>query len=278
MNKTDLEIKLSNITIHAEEYFNNSSSDNFIFFLHGFTGSSQDWNEIVPLLNKRFNIIAIDLIGHGKSSSPGDTNLYTAESITEQIREVILHYTNEPVIIAGYSMGGRAALSFASRYPEMLRGLILESTSAGINYPDLRKDRAEQDEKLAEFIETHSMEEFVDYWMNISLFESQKKLPAKKLTTVRKSKLKNSRTGLANSLRGFSTGKMPALNNDIHSINITTLLISGSLDSKYTGINTELFKSFPSATHIIIENAGHNVHLERPSLFIDVINDFLNKF
>lgn len=273
-----MEIKLSDVTIHAEEYSNNSSTNNFIFLLHGFTGSSQDWNEIVPLLNKRFNIIAIDLIGHGKSGSPGDTNLYTAESITEQIRGIILHYTNEPVIIAGYSMGGRAALSFASRYPEMLRGLILESTSAGIADVVLRQERIEHDEKLAEFIETHSIEEFADYWMNINLFESQKKLPAEKLISVREFKLKNSRMGLANSLRGFSTGKMPALYNDIHSINISTLLISGILDSKYTGINTELVKSFPSATHIIIGNAGHNVHLEQPSLFIDVINDFLNKF
>jgi 2-succinyl-6-hydroxy-2,4-cyclohexadiene-1-carboxylate synthase len=273
-----LEIKLSDVTIHAEEYSNNSSTDNFIFSLHGFTGSSQDWNEIIPLLNKRFNIITIDLIGHGKSISPNSSALYTAESMTEQIYQVILHYTNKPVIIAGYSMGGRAALTFASRYPEMLKGLILESASAGIADTDLRKERTERDEKLADFIETHSIEEFVDYWMNISLFNSQKSLPVKKLAAVRESKLKNSRAGLANSLRGFSTGKMPALYNNIHYINAITLLISGGLDFKYTGINTELVKNFPSAKHVIVENAGHNVHLEQPSLFIDVINDFLNKF
>ena len=95
-----------------------------------------------------------------------------------------------PVIIAGYSMGGRAALSFASKYPQMIKGLILESASAGIIEENLRKERTEQDEKLAEFIETHSIEEFVDYWMNISLFDSQKNLSKEKLEEIKKSKIK----------------------------------------------------------------------------------------
>lgn len=273
-----MRIKLNDVTLNIEEYAHNSSAKDYIFFLHGFTGSVNDWNEIIPSLRQNFHIIAIDLIGHGKSDSPEDLSYYPAESVIEQIHQTILYFTNNPVIIVGYSMGGRAALCFASKYPQMLKGLILESASAGIIEENIRRERTENDEKLAEFIEAHPLEEFVDYWINISLFNSQKNISEEKLEKIKKLKLKNSKTGLANSLRGFSTGKMPSLFNDIRKVIAKTLLVSGEHDLKYTGINAELVKIFPAANHIIIKNAGHNVHLEQPSSFINVINDFLNRF
>jgi 2-succinyl-6-hydroxy-2,4-cyclohexadiene-1-carboxylate synthase len=273
-----LRIQLSNVSLNVEEYNRNSSANDYIFFLHGFTGSSRDWIDIIPSLNNKYNIIAIDLIGHGKSDLPAEISFYSAESIAEQIRQVILYYTSSPVIVAGYSMGSRAALSFASEHPQMLKRLILESTSAGIMDETLRNERADQDEKLAEFILSHTLEEFIDYWMNISLFDSQKKLPERNLNKIRESKLKNSKTGLANCLRGFSPGIMPPLFNSLKNITAKTLLISGELDSKYTSINKQLVTVFPNAVHIYVENAGHNVHLEQPLSYIDVINDFLNQF
>jgi 2-succinyl-6-hydroxy-2,4-cyclohexadiene-1-carboxylate synthase len=273
-----LRIKLSDISLNLEEYSHDSSGENYVFFLHGFTGSSEDWNKIIPSLNHDYHIIAVDLIGHGQSDSPEDLTYYSAESLIEQIHQTILYFTNDPVIIAGYSMGGRAALSFALKYPNILKGLILESASAGINEENQKRERVKNDEKLAEFIETHTMEEFVNYWMNLNLFNSQKDLPGEKLEEIKKVKMKNSKTGLTNSLRGFGTGKMPSiLTGVIQKISVKTLLISGDLDMKYTGINKELVKYFPDASHVIIKNAGHNIHLEQPSLFANVINDFLDK-
>jgi 2-succinyl-6-hydroxy-2,4-cyclohexadiene-1-carboxylate synthase len=273
-----LKINLSNVSLNIEEFRRTSSDNGCIIFLHGFTGCAKDWEEIIALLKTNLNLIAVDLIGHGQSDSPTDVSYYTAGSIADQIHEILLHLVYKPIILAGYSMGGRTALSFAVKYPSMINGLILESTGAGIIDENLRIERTAGDEKLAEFIETHSMEEFVDNWMNLSLFDSQKNLPEEKQEQIRKQKLNNSKTGLANSLRGFSSGKMPPLFDNIKKLSLPTLLISGELDQKYTGINNELENIFPSASHIIVKNAGHNVHLEQPSFFIDVINDFLNRF
>jgi 2-succinyl-6-hydroxy-2,4-cyclohexadiene-1-carboxylate synthase len=172
-------------------------------------------------------------------------------------------------------MGGRAALSFASKYPELIKGLILESTSAGISEERLRNERLDQDQKLAEFIEAHTIGEFVEYWINISLFDSQKKMSAEKQENLKRLKLNNSKTGLANCLKGFSTGMMPPLFISLKDITAKTLLISGSLDLKYTALNKDLVRCFPNSEHIIIKNAGHNVHLEQPVQFADVINDYL---
>jgi len=40
-------------------------------------------------------------------------------------------------------------------------------------------------------------------------------------------------------------------------------------------INSELVKVLPSAKHVIVENAGHNVHFEKPEEFVEVVNGFL---
>ena len=273
-----MKIQLSKVTLNIEEFRNSSSSKNYLFFLHGFSGSSSDWNEIIPRINNDFKIFAVDLVGHGQSDSPDDVSLYTTKSMVEQLYQVIKKITEEKIILAGYSMGGRAALSFKANHPEIIKGLILESSSAGIIDEQQRLERIQSDEKLAQFIENHSMEEFVDYWMNIDLFKSQKNLPKSILTNVRKSKLKNNKTGLANSLRGFGQGIMPHLHNDVKNISIKTLLISGELDLKYAKINYELSKLFSHAQHITIKNAGHNIHLEQPSSFANVINNFLSEF
>lgn len=272
-----MKIQLSKVTLNIEEFRNNSSVKNYLILLHGFSGSSSDWNEIIPNIHN-FNIFAVDLIGHGQSDSPNDVSLYTKESMVEQLYQAIKKITEEKILLVGYSMGGRAALSFAANHPEIIKGLILESSSAGIEDSQQRMERTVSDEKLAQFIESHSMAEFVDYWMNIDLFNSQKNLPKIKLNEIRESKLKNNKTGLANSLRGFGQGIMPHLYNEIKNISTKTLLVSGELDLKYSKINSELLKLFPHAVHKIINSAGHNTHLEQPSSFVNVINDFLSEF
>ena len=49
-----------------------------ILFLHGFTGSSEDWMFLVEKLPSQFTPICVDLIGHGNSSSPPDVEKYTS--------------------------------------------------------------------------------------------------------------------------------------------------------------------------------------------------------
>ena len=49
----------------------------FVFLLHGFTGSSNDWNEIIPQSQQKVFLCCIDLIGHGKSDSPKIRTLHS---------------------------------------------------------------------------------------------------------------------------------------------------------------------------------------------------------
>jgi len=271
-------LSYKNIRLNVELFSDFNPKKKSILFLHGFTGSAKDWKEVAPKVNPLFNTIALDLIGHGKSSSPVDIKFYKSDEIVKQILFVTDHLKIEKVILFGYSMGGRVALSFAATHPKKISALILLSTSAGIENEKEKKTRVKSDEQLADFIESHSIEEFVHSWLEMELFGSLKKLSIEKLQDYKRAKSQNSKTGLANSLRGFGTGVMPYLGNEIKEIKFPVLLITGKLDAKFTRINSRLVQQFNNAKHQIIESAGHNVYVENPSTFISVVNEFLMQF
>lgn len=271
-------IKLSNLSLNVEVSKSKSQVSRYVFFIHGFTGNAGDWNEIIPSINPDYQCVAIDLVGHGKSDSPIDVSLYNFSSISQQLRFIIYQFTNEPVTLVGYSMGGRVALNFAIENPGQVLSLILESSSAGIDDEIQRLQRQNEDEKLAAYIENNTMENFVDYWMNIDLFSSQRALSKDKINEIRNNRLKNNKTGLANSLRGFGAGKMIPLYDKLKEFSQKTLLITGEKDTKYCNLNLRMSKIFLSSKHIILSNAGHNTHLEKSEDFIDAINSFLSEF
>jgi 2-succinyl-6-hydroxy-2,4-cyclohexadiene-1-carboxylate synthase len=272
-----MKINYKDISLNLEIVRKNNSG-NYILFLHGFTGSSEDWDDIAKNVDCRFNTAALDFIGHGKSDSPTDENLYSVESIIEHIDSAVSNIAENKIILAGYSMGGRAALSYANQHQEKLKALVLESATPGITSDTMRAERTNNDENLAKYILDNPIEKFVDFWMNIDILHSQKNMPEEILKLVRENKLKNNPVGLANSLKGFSTGKMPPLFEDLKNIKIKTLLISGELDEKFSSISLHMSKLLPLSENVIIRGAGHNTHLEKPEEFVNSVNNFLKQF
>lgn len=55
-----------------------------------------------------------------------------------------------------------------------MRGLILVSSSPGLEQADIRESRVAADNRLADWIEEEGLVPFVDYWENLALFASQK--------------------------------------------------------------------------------------------------------
>ncbi len=271
-----MQIDYKNIKLNISEKIKDENSNNFILMLHGFTGSNNDWQFVTDHLIKNFNVITLDLVGHGKSSSPEELDYYKLDSIIEQILQVKKHFNLNSFSLLGYSMGGRIALNFALRFPHLINNLILESTTAGIEDENQRKERVKSDLELAEFIENNSIENFIDYWMNLDIFNTQRRFSNEKINDIRNKKLGNNKLGLAKSLRGFSAGLMQPVYDQLKNMEKRTLLITGDLDSKYTEINNKILKLLPNAEHKIIKNAGHNVHLEEPKEFIKTVNDFLS--
>ena len=158
-------IDAGSVKMNVEKLRVNEGVRNSFFLLHGFTGSSSDWLNVFALFDVTFNIYAIDSVGHGKSESPQDISFYSPESQSNQIKSIIEKFKGEKNVLLGYSMGGRLALTFALAYPEMIDGLILESSSAGIQNTEEKEKRIDRDAKLAEMIMNKPIEEFITSWI-----------------------------------------------------------------------------------------------------------------
>ncbi len=273
-----MKLDFNGIKLNLEHKGEIDPAKDYLLFLHGFTGCAEDWFPIFDQLPDKFNIFALDLIGHGKSDAPSNQEYYNSESLIEQIKFVKNHLTSNKIFLAGYSMGGRAALSFAASYPEDIKGLVLESSTAGIKNDEERQKRYEADLKMAEFIESHSLDEFIEMWSDQELFNTQRRFSNEKLKMLKRKKAAGSKIGYANSLKGFSTGIMPPLHDKLKKIPVKVLLITGDLDTKFTGINARMAKKFFKAKHKIVKNAGHNTHLEEPKRFTEIITNYLGQF
>src|SRR5262245_14584857 len=100
--------------------------------LHGFTLDHTTWSPVRDALRKFGRTIAVDLVGHGQSSSPEDVAPYTMRSCREQLGDVLDRAGVKAAWVVGYSMGARTALQWAVRHPARVQGLILASGTAGI--------------------------------------------------------------------------------------------------------------------------------------------------
>ncbi len=271
-------VSVENIRFYISDGFDNEHPDRPpLILLHGFTGSTKDWSPFFKTFQRKFQPIAIDLIGHGQTDSPENLEYYSMNAVVKQLHQILKQLRIESAHWLGYSMGGRTALSFALKYPGRVQSLVLESATPGISNPQERKIRQQVDDQLAKFIEDHTIEEFVDQWLDHPIFETQKNLPQQRREQSRQMRLQNSRSGLANTLRGFGTGHMPHLWDSLDHLSVQTLLITGKKDKKFTTIAQRMKKLLPNVAHEVVEDAGHNIHFERPEIFAEITTDFLEQ-
>ncbi len=246
-----------------------------ILLLHGFTGGVSVWREHAPVLARHATVVAVDLIGHGRSDAPEDPARYGMEQCVADLLAVLDHLGLARVAVLGYSMGARVALHLAAAAPDRVSALILESGSPGLAAEEERRARRDSDEALAARIERDGVERFVDYWEALPLFATQRQAPPAVQIVQRQQRLSNSATGLANSLRGMGTGAQASLWDCLGELHTPTLLIVGALDDKFGAIGRAMAAALPRARLAIVPDAGHTVHLEQPAEFDLLVGDFL---
>ena len=224
----------------------------------------------------RHRVLTVDLLGHGHTESPGHPPRYAIEHAARDLTELLDQLVDHPVYLLGYSMGGRLALYLGLHYPDRIRSLILESASPGLESASERLERQVHDDELAEQIERDGIEVFIQYWENIPLFETQKRLLEHQRQTLHQQRLHNNAPGLANSLRGMGTGVQPALWDQLGQLKRPVLLMTGAEDRKFTAINQRMAQLTPQAELVTISEAGHTVHLEAPQAFDQAVLRFLD--
>ena len=245
-----------------------------VVLLHGFTGSTNGWAPTVEALSEQFTVLAMDIVGHGKSDAPAAVERYRMATAADDLVALLRKAGYDRACWLGYSMGGRTALQVAVRHPEAVSSLILEGGSPGLATEEERVARVASDEALAQRIEEGGLEAFVAYWEAIPLFGTQS---VALRDALRPGRLACSVTGLTNSLRGMGTGSQDALHDRLHKVRVPTLLLAGALDIKFAGIAAEMARALPDAKMHLIEGGGHAAHLEQPDSFHRSVLEFLRQ-
>lgn len=99
---------------------------------HGWSLNHTIWNDILPSLLSRGEVITWDLRGLGRSDRPSD-NDYSLEAMANDLAAVLQLAANRPVVLVGHSIGGMIAQTFCRLHSDQLgsrvTGLVLVDTS-----------------------------------------------------------------------------------------------------------------------------------------------------
>ena len=233
--------------------------------VHGFLGGARQWSEVVEAFSKHRTTIAIDLPGFAGAS---DKEL---ASTIEEFAQCVLAELDERqlqrVVVMGHSMGGMIAQEMARHKPELIDRLVLYATGPLGKMPDrfepieMSLKRLEE-EGLGTTASTVVAAWFVEGQRSAG-FESLKEIATEASPEAAKRALLAMAAwdGRAN-LAGI---KMP------------TLVLWGDQDRSYLWPQVEqLWKGLPNANLAVIPGASHAAHVEKPEVFLKILQDFLS--
>ena len=232
--------------------------------LHGYFGMSDNWKTLGNRFAEHFQVHLIDLRNHGRSFHAREFNY---DLMVDDVQQYIEHHQLEDCILLGHSMGGKTAMSFAVEYPELIDKLIIADISpraykphhneilAGLNSVDfsIHTSRKQIDEQLQQWIPEMGVRQFLlknVYWREKGVLDFRFNLAS--LTE------NNSEVGKA----------LPP--------NTISLFLAGGKSGYITqGELPVIYKHFPEAIVNVIEGAGHWLHAEKPSEFLEQLYNFL---
>jgi len=102
-----------------------------LVLVHGFTGSRDDFRDVLDDLAREGRTIAPDQRGHGGSTNTGDAASYTLSRLAADLAGFLDALGIERCDLLGHSMGGMVALRLALAQPERLASLVLMDTAPG---------------------------------------------------------------------------------------------------------------------------------------------------
>jgi esterase len=97
-----------------------------IIILHGLYGSSDNWVTIAKKLSDSFTVYLPDQRNHGQSPH---SDILDYNSMRDDLYELACDLKLNKFFLAGHSMGGKTAISFALKWPEMINGLLIADIS-----------------------------------------------------------------------------------------------------------------------------------------------------
>ena len=258
-----MKITIQNKSVHASDSGQGiQNSKDTIVFLHGSSLSHIVWSLSEQFFsNKKFNVLSIDLPGHGNSEGPC---LDSIEKIADWLEKVFEELKLKNIILIGHSQGCLEALEYSFKYKDRLKKIVFVGGSYRM---PVNKDLID--------LATDGDSDAVKLMMKWG-FEGSKKFiggnPVEKIIQSPRDISEILAVDLIacnNYLNGFDAAK---------AINCSAMFIFGELDKM---ANLESGKKFAnivknSTTHII-EGCGHMIMIEKAFEMRDKVLEFLKK-
>ena len=239
--------------------------------LHGFLGMGDNWKTLATqFAEDGYALHLVDQRNHGRSFHSDEFNY---DILATDIKAYCDHHGLDKIILLGHSMGGKTAMKFAVKFPEIVEKLIiadiapkyyaphhqqiLEGLAALNNNPEALKSRGDADEFMAQYIQDWGTRQFL-----------LKNLYWKKDKTLA---LRMNLEVLSSNPEAIGEALEPE---EIY--NGEVLFLRGSKSNYIQDDDFELVKKhFPHSTIQTISDAGHWLHAENPKDFYQNVVKFL---
>lgn len=241
-----------------------------LVFLHGLLGDKNDWQAVVEILaaHPDYHCITLDLPFHGENNTVVENFEQTSQWLSQHIQQ---HLANQAYTLIGYSLGGRIATYFALQQQVPtgnLHQVILEGANLGLEDPQQRQVRWQNDLTWARRFRSEPLVEVLDDWYQQPVFNA---LSAKQRIDLKVKRAKNEGQKVAAMLLATSLAKQPEFSQQVHLSQIKFHYICGQNDTKFRTIACNLGLS-PN----LIQQAGHNAHRDNPVAFASKLLEIMN--
>ena len=255
---------LAGVRLHALHWGNLEHEK--VVLLHGGGANAHWWDHVAPEIAERFHVIALDFRGHGDADHPQETRV---GALSDDLEALLEHLGHPSVRLIGHSMGGAIALEHACRHPDV-RALVAVDVARGAS------KRSRRSARLALALKR-------SYPTRADAIARYRFLPpsAHASETLRvhiatQSVLEepDGRFGFKFDPRWFALPPRPRP--DLEQIRCPVLVLRGSESSLLTREGADaLARELRDARVLVIEAAGHHIHLDQPDAFLAAVVPFL---
>ena len=231
-----------------------------VILVHGAGGTHLSWPPQIRRLSG-YQIIALDLPGHGKSEGIGRQDITEyGKAVTAFMQELRLY----KAVIVGFSMGAAIALSLSMHTRNRLIGLGLIGSGAKMQIPQDILEMASNPSTFDSAVNT-----IIETSYSNSTDSQIKKLAINKMSETRQTVL----YGDLLACKAFDEGE-----SNMNSINMPTVLISGAEDRMTSLKQAERLRDQIGGAQLhTLKGAGHLVMIEEPDKVADLLTGFLNQ-
>lgn len=241
----------------------------WIVLLHGAGGSSEVWYRQVSAYSQHFNLLLIDLVGHGESSVLQILQKrFNFETAAEQVMEVVDHLGIGRAHFMGLSLGAIIVRVLAEHYPERVESMVLAGAVTELGW---------ESRVLLRIADT--VKHIVPYRL-LKWFIAKAIIPQRRYGHSMHLFLRNAkRLSFDNFLRWLTLGDQ--LNNHIkrlfsEKIAIPTLYLMGQDDYLFLPqVQAIAANCREWASLVIVPQAGHVCNVDNRTFFNRVSLDFL---